>query len=82
MSKKDINKEAEKQGRRNDDALKFIRVIDRILLINNDKRELTEAEKKRGMGDWLETPEGLKKTTAACCCHLCFQMLCLKYFTA
>ena len=38
MSKKDINKEAEKQGRRNDDALKFIRVIDRILLINNDKR--------------------------------------------
>lgn len=61
MSKKDINKEAEKQGRRNDDALKFIRVIDRILLINNDKRELTEAEKKRVMGDWLETPEGLKK---------------------
>ena len=38
MSKNDINKEAENQGRRNDDALKFIRVIDRILLINNDKR--------------------------------------------
>ena len=61
MSKKDINKEAEKQGKRNDEALKFIRVIDRILLINNNKRELTEAEKKRGMGDWLETPEALKK---------------------
>lgn len=61
MNKKDTNKEAEKQGRRNDNALKFIRVMDRILFINDDKRELTEAEKKRGMGDWLETPEGLKK---------------------